>query len=618
MAVRAVNAKKLEVTFSGKVDETEAEKGENYTFGGFSPTNPEYELQLDEKTVIITFDNAIPNGTTFVFTVEPIKTKAPSTEKTERFAKTITFSDTLKPAVKEVDYPAVGEAEIVFTEDMSTVGSVTVSAPKHDTTKAAVTWALDEDTLEFENLQKDVEYTVTITGAKDQAGNLITPNPTTVVLTNTMAADETKPTVVGLDATKVGELKITFSEKLQTQDSDGFVAKLKVGSSEYDVKVSGGYKNAAFDKTGTVLTLRNIAGSSFVYDAILTVGVKSITVSSYKDLAGNAGDPYTKVVEFIQDKTAPKFVSHEVKTISGVQYLIIKFDEIVTVNEDAAVTTALTGTFVDDKSITYPLTAVAKSAASVYDYDNVGYSDSIKISLFGLTVNRVYNVTVTAALAVDTASPDKNASAAIPVSFTLGLVADTDKPEVSTVTVQGSEDTVVVVFDKSVTAATALNLSNYLVEGEAVFEKAIFDGADTNVKLTLKANIINPTGVREFVIKNVADASGNVMKTHTRQVEFKENVKPVLESAKITGANSIVATFSKSVSGTAVFEVYVDGVKATTGFSTGALSGKTVTITSADALTLSKSYEVKYISGLTDTSTPVNTVVAGTLVAVTN
>ncbi len=575
----------------------------NYKLVGVELSDADIELQDDETTVVITLKNAIANGTTFVATVNPILAKGSTTVKTPIFTKTLTFSDTVKPEVKDVKYPAFALAEVLFTEEMSEIGSVIISAPLHDTSKDAVVYALDEDTLEFKNLQKDVVYTVTITGAKDQSGNLITPNPATVTLTNTLDPDTTKPTVVSIEATKVGELKITFSEKLQKQSSPVVrYAKITVDGTYFHARPEW----SKFDKTGTVLTINHDK---------FEAGIKSITVSEYNDLSGNVGNPYTKAVEFKADTTAPKYVSHEVKTISGVQYLIVKFDETVTVNNSAA--SALTGTYLDDKSITNSFTDVATSKATLYDYDEVGYSDSLKIELTNLPVG-IYSAIVTEKLAQDTAYGTTNKSVAIPVSFTLGTVADTVKPEVKSVTVQNAEDTVVVVFNKSVTAATALNVSNYLVEGEAVFEKAIFEGSDKKVELTLKANIINPTGVREFVIKNVADAAGNVMLTDTRQVEFKENVKPVLESAKITGAKSIVATFSKNVDGTAVFEVYVDGVKATTGFGTGALSGKTVTITAENALTLSKSYEVKYISGLTDKASPANTVVAGTLVTVTN
>jgi hypothetical protein len=181
--------------------------------------------------------------------------------------------------------------------------------------------------------------------------------------------------------------------------------------------------------------------------------------------------------------------------------------------------------------------------------------------------------------------------------------------------VQSAEDKVTVTYNVPVTATTALNTSNYTVEGEQVFESAIFDGNTQTVTLTLQADAITVAGSRVMEIKNVMTSAGKTMVDFTSTVAFKENVKPVFESAQIMGATTIRVTFSEAVSSTdaAAFEYYIDGVLQSAVANAAFTSDTYVDITVPTITDLTKTYEIKFI-GTDFVDASGNTAITGTTV----
>lgn len=639
----AINGKQVEVKFNKAVDADTVIDSTNpaapvlksgvFTFTSVGHTNnvaanvAAAELSKDGKTLTIV-PATFFNGDYAVTITKDVKDT--DGNAFGGYSELVSLKDDVRPSVAGVTYPVNGTARIAFSEpvnanDAAIASALTITKDKDGSSIAVTASEVTVDTDDYKSFDLDISgftakenYTVKLVGLRDFAGNLISPNPTTLKVVNGVV-DDVDPEVVGVEVNNDKKFTLQFSEQvvidanLVIKVAGDKVVTGTPGASE----IKGTIAYATGDKTKVVVTL----------DAAQTA-LKTITVdANYVDLSNNQGAAFSKLVEFKADTTAPKYVSHEVKKLAdGKQYLIVKFDENVTVATGTP-TNALTGTYVDADSITYTATPIALASATSYDPANVGTSDSIKIDLSTWTAGQ-YTAKIEAGLVEDAASTP-NASVAKTVTFTLGTVGDTTKPAIvdgdsdpsngySGITVQTTEDIVEVKFTEDVTAATALNVNNYLVEGVAVFEKAIFKEDAQTVELTLKDNAISVTGDREFTIKNVVDKAGNVMKTVTTQVEFKENVKPQLVSAKITGAKEITATFSEGIAGIAVFEVYVDGVKQTTGFATETITDNKVTITSTNDLTLAKKYEVKYVSGIVDKASPANAAVAGTTVTVTN
>ena len=630
-SISAINAKEVEIKFNKAVDESTVIDSSNpsapvlksgvFTFTSIGHTNnvvanaAAAKLSKDGKTLTIV-PATFFNGDYAVTITKAVKDTEGNTFG--GYSELVSLKDTVRPTVTGVTYPVNGKATVKLSEAIDVANAAAVEAGLTITddkgatvtvTELVTSVSLDKKSfdLNIAGFTAKKNYTVKLVGLKDFSGNLISPNPTTLTVVNNVV-DDVKPEVVGIEVKSDKLFTIQFSEELNANPTVNLDGVAVVGTISVD----------SVDKTKYNVTLTTPV-----------TGLHNIQVAAgFTDKSGNSNaTAWSKLVEFKADTTAPKYVSHEVKKLAdGKQYLIVKFDENVTVATGTP-TNALTGTYIDADSITHTATPIVLASATSYDPANVGTSDSIKIDLSTWTAGQ-YTAKVEAGLVKDAASTP-NASAAKTVTFTLGTVGDTTKPAIvdgdsdpsngySGITVQATEDIVEVKFTEDVTAATALNVNNYLVEGVAVFEKAIFKGDAQTVELTLKANAISVNGDREFTIKNVADKAGNVMNTVTSQVAFKENVKPELVSAKITAAQEITVTFSEDIAGTAVFEVYVDGVKQTTGFTTGKLSGKTVKIDATGDLTLSKTYEVKYVSGIKDVTTPANTAVEGTTVTVTN
>ena len=174
------------------------------------------------------------------------------------------------------------------------------------------------------------------------------------------------------------------------------------------------------------------------------------------------------------------------------------------------------------------------------------------------------------------------------MTFNLGAAVDTVQPKVSTVVQTNNK--VVVTFDRAVTAATALNLANYEIEGvSSPFEgTAIFKDNDKTVELTLKNDVIATTGERNFTVQNVATAAGAVMDTEVKSRKFVETVRPTAISAKVINASTIEITFSEAIKDGVAgndFEVFQGTSTTALAETSEAIAGKVVTIKLVNGLT---------------------------------
>lgn len=638
-SVEAINAKEIKVTFNKTVKKDTVIESDGslvdsiFTFSGIdgatavNGNTSKASLSEDGKTLTITADTAF-NGKYVVSLAKDIVKTSDNQSFFEAYTSgVVNFKDEVRPTFAGVTNPTNNVATFSFSEPLNVANAaavesaLTIKDANGATVSPAglVTLASDNKSfdLDISTFTADKNYTVTFAGLSDYAGNLITPNPITTTVVNKVV-DNVAPTVEKAEAVKTGVLKITLSEKVKA--TSGVVGTYDIGAGAVNIDLTAVSGNATVDSTGKVITV----------NAVGFTGVKTVTLDGFKDLSGNTiAAPYSKVLQFAADTTAPTYVSQELKTISGSQYLIVKYSENVVVDNTAG---AITGTYVDGNSVTKSVTIPNNATnVSLYDVDGDGVSDSVKIKLVDAATDALpvgaYTVSLPLGLVDDGIAA--NNSAVKSVNFTLGTTTDSGKPTVvdgdsdssngySGIDVQSAEDTVVVNFSEPVSAATALNLNNYLVEGQPVFEKAIFDGDQKTVKLTLKANAIDVNGLRNFTIQNVADTAGNVMDAITTKATFKENVKPTITSVKLTADNKITVTFSESVAftGTDDFTVKVNGVANVVTGVTGTGTNQAV-ITLTDAVTdLTLPIELTVAAGndVVDTATPANSLsTTGTL-----
>ncbi|MCF6410096.1 S-layer homology domain-containing protein [Pseudalkalibacillus salsuginis] len=577
-SVSAINATQIEVNFNTELDKTDAETVANYSLSGGAVVT-DASLSTDKKTVTLTLSSA--EASDEVLVVNPIKTAADATVTTEKYSQVYSYEDLVRPMVSQVTYSDYQNAVIHFSEPMADLGSVTTSNGN------VTVGTLSTDGMSAKvsmSAAAEGSYTVTIVGATDKGGNLISPNPVTLTVTKAKT-DTVAPAVSGVTTNGTQNLTVQFSEALAAAPTVA-VTNTTVSTITQD----------ANDPTKYHITL-----------ATAVTGVETVTVNAgYTDPSGNAGVKFSKLVEFSADTTDPAYKSHQVKTIGGVQYLVVTFDEELTTASGT-----ITGTYVDGNSVTH---SASLSAVSLHDADGDAKTESIKVDLSAAAAGN-YNVTLPAGLTTDLSG---NASASKSLSFNLGTFADTTKPVVSSVLTQTTKtnaDKFTVNFNVDVTAASALNPANYLVEGQRVFESAIFDGDQRTVTLTLKDGAINVDGLRNFTVSNVTGVNGVTMDSYTAQVNFDENVNPTLTSATLEAANTIELNFSELMASTTVdapdFEVYINGKKATISSVLPDTTNDVYDIT-LDSSTVVKSLgdtvTVKVLStnDITDASTPAN------------
>nr|WP_269719701.1 MULTISPECIES: Ig-like domain-containing protein [Bacillus] len=472
----------------------------------------------------------------------------------------------MRPTFEGVSYLPNGNATFTFSEPIDAtvaqiVAALNVTGPTSvevvagdvtlSTTKKSFTVALPA------TMTKDQNYTFTFTGLKDFAGNLLAPNPVSATVVK-KDADTVKPTVTSVASAGIGKVAVTFSEKV-----DATSATLKVGGT-----------------AATGLTTSTDAGKTVITfnSADLTAGVKSLEIGGVKDLAGNIMDAVTKVVEITADKTAPVFVSQSIKTVGSDQYLVVNYNEEITVDT----TKDVTGSYVGSDSITKSVTIDKANIALGSD------KKSVEIKLPTTTGD----YTVTLPTVKDTAT---NPAASKTVTFKLGTAADTTKPNVSTVVQTNNK--VVVTFDREVSAASALDNANYELEGvsSAFVGTPIFKGDAKTVELTLKDDAITTNGERNFTVKNVATGAGAVMVTEVKARDFKETVRPTVVSAKVTGAKTIEITFSEAIKDGATAGKDIDVYQ---GLSTTALAEDSELI-SGNKLVITLTSELISLSGIT-------------------
>ncbi|UFJ40099.1 hypothetical protein LOK74_18985 [Brevibacillus humidisoli] len=534
-----------------------AENAANYSINGFNAGTITPTLLEDGKTVELALQNAISNNTTFAINVLPIALESDGSVKTEVFTKTITFSDTTKPQFKEVSYPAAGTARVYFTEELSVLGSVKVydgsTLLSNGVDYNLTTFNAGENYLELTGLTSNKVYTVEVVGAKDQSGNFISPNPTSEDV-NVLEEDTTPPEVVSVKAIDRDTLVIEFNEKLAGTTT---FATVTVGGITADGAQS-------FDEDTNTLTVA-LGSAEPAGDSI-----ESVVISGYSDPYNNSGDTYTKAVSFQAD--APELLNTEVKVIGSDTFVVLTFNEDV--DQAAAQGQDITGTYVTANNIVKNVdTAAINEGTDVTATDEV-----LKIKVTGFEAG-AYNLTIPAAGISDGANA---ASDDLEISFTLEANDNASKPDVSAIYIPGDDasgdggpanvplNTIYVKYDAEM-GPSAIDVSNYSIDGLNVFEDAVFVGDETLVKLTIADGELTTSGNREFVISSAVKGKNDVAIDEDSTTQgLNENVKPELVSAELVDGDTIRVTFSEVMRHNEIevaagsgddFEVYVDGVK---------------------------------------------------------
>lgn len=519
----------------------------------------------------------LANDSTFLFEVSGVNTV--DGDAVADYVDTVSFADHTAPTLGSVEYVNNNTAKVSFSEGMTTLAgsSVKIYDGGTDVTGAGLQSLAGiasngdkEITIDLTNATVNKTYTVKVYGAMDLYGNFAGTQTFTVVKTN---ADNVDPTVTSVEATGLDTFKINFSEKVIVDPNtaaNGY-GDFSVGSLTDVLAVGTNVASVTPSADGKTLTVV-LTATGKTSAGISAAGLQTVKVNNFYDTSENQQTTeFVKVINFAADTTAPAVTKTEV--IGNTLY--VTFDDS-DVSIGAATNALENVTYVKD----YIEYSVADFGTAVkYDPDGDTKTSTVSIDLSGQAAG-VYSATLAADVVQDGVP---NSSAAKAITFEYSPSTSTAKPKVVdsdndasngitgiTYTAQAAAtpNQIVLKFDKPVSASTALNESNYLIDGVAAFEDAIFVGDNQTVRLTLRDDAIAVDATRAFTIKDVQSTAGVAMNTITFYQAFTENVKPTLQSAKLLSANSIEVKFSEVMTATSLtagtvkdFEVYVGGVK---------------------------------------------------------
>ncbi|MFN3366625.1 MAG: hypothetical protein ACK411_09560, partial [Exiguobacterium mexicanum] len=275
-----------------------------------------------------------------------------------------------------------------------------------------------------------------------------------------------------------------------------------------------------------------------------------VKVSEFRDLAGNYGAASTKLVNFTNDATAPTVTGAEVKVIDGKNHLVLTFSEEVNALYDGE----MVGSYITPNGVEKKVKAWTD--ASYYS------KNQIKTPISDLELGN-YSVTLPKNLVEDVVG---NASAAQSIKFSItSSPIEKEKPTFDGYYFQEKDNSTLYLKFSEKLDPSSLYLGNFLIEGKAIAEKAVFTNEKRDViKLTLKEGAIQTSGKYAFTIQNVKDVAGNVMDTLALNEKFAENDLPGLTSAVLTSNNVsgdyaiITLTFDESIADYSIEDGYED------------------------------------------------------------
>ncbi|WP_078414356.1 S-layer homology domain-containing protein [Priestia abyssalis] len=576
-SVEAINGKQVEVKFATAVSvntimDENGKLKDSVAIDtvadakGVDLSKAKAELSEDGKSLVITAAGDEIFKGKYAVTITGVKDV--DGNEVEAFAGFFVAEDTTRPTVADVEYVDVNTAKIMFSEPVKTVGEVTVN--NADAKVAAHTAGENFITVDLTAVKEKSEVEVTIVGAKDFAGNYISPNPVKVTVEK-QEADKVAPEVKSVQVLSDTKAKVTFSEAVKAPT----------------VKING---NAATkveaDEDGVTYTVTHDFAD----------GVNKIEITGIEDKAGNKAEDFTKQVIVAVDTEAPELVSQKVEKVDGKEVLVLTYDEEVTVSGQEV-------TFEGKHVADYVTSTKTFKATPVLDKDN---AKVVKVALAD-AVKGNWTVTLAEGFVTDTAQ-SKNKSEAEEITFVRGMDDEqVDPQEVAATIVDNGKNAITVTFNGKVNGASAVDTDNYAIEGVEV-EKAVLTKNDDNgaaVELTLEEGSVKASGNYELTVSGVKAADGTAVKEVKDNVALVENVLPALQKAELVNGKDIVLTFSENMAadsiaeGTPVadFAVFVDGkaYEGTVAEAVGA-NAKEVKLTLGTALTsqqLAKAITIK-------------------------
>lgn len=555
-SVTVANGAQLLVTFSHAVDEKSLSASSFALSDGKTAT---VELQPDQKTVLLTLSSAYSNATahTVAVTVQNVKVAGTVDTYFPVFTQVVTVSDQVKAEISQVQAvtngDTVSQIDVIFSEPVQNGAIYKVNGA------AATLKQLSADgmkaTLTVSSALKVGEtHTVEAINLTDKAGNV----NAVAAKTFTVVKDATAPVVTSVEAISDTKLLVTFNKEMKAST----VTTLDVRNDALNQVAVDDVKPLADDKSGTkfVVTLNRSAASSLFTSTKqshqLTVLFAADTMEDY---LGNRLESVTRNVLLVKDETKPEIteVSYKKNVQGEVVSIQFHFSEGIAA-----------------KSLSFPTELVNENGVLLQSADVFGNISAVSVQEGATSVEFMlptakkvsgkYSLSLAAGYVTDT-SLALNASN--PYATILDFGAETVSGDYTiqagdvTTTYKGNDTVITVNFPEAVkgglVAGSATDVSRYTLNGKALPEGTTItlDATQKKATITLPSQSIEKADTAAiFTINGVQTLTGKVNQSFTKTIEVKDNMDPVLLSAKVLDNTTIELTFNEDMvqlSGTA-------------------------------------------------------------------
>lgn len=557
-SVTAVDATYINVVFSHNVDVVIAEETNNYDFGENLKVGTA-KVQADGKTVLITFSDgdALTNSDKDGYIVKISNIKGKDGDKVNSYQEVLTLYDAVAPKVESTNLTKEGSLQIKFSEPIKGADetSIKISDESGDELDLEDSVDIDKDdasivTILGLNADEDKDYTLNINGIKDLAGNKIANYKEDF----TLEKDSTDPKVESVQAVSLTTLKITFSEPIDGNFSfyiDGDLADAEITA------VNGTNKKSFY------ATFDDEKDDDDTF---------KIKIFDYEDFAGNEGHEYTKFIKFREATPELESTKGTIKTFDGNKYAVFTFDQAVDGCIKSSGISAVT--YVDEDDDEVDLDNVDIKDIDIYDASDDELEDYLDDDQFAIALRGLEIGEYTATLSDGFAEVNDAESDETDVTFSVSEKQNEDDGDVY---INGLEkdnqahDVYYVYFSDKV-GPSALETDNYKVDGENIFEKAVFNSSDkTEVKLTVKQGAIgNNEGKQlssdyKFTTSNIKDIDGNEVADFDSNdviddayyseddgdnfdgIKFTDTTGPAVRSVTLKDLKTILVTFDEEV-----------------------------------------------------------------------
>ncbi|WP_061321425.1 cell wall-binding repeat-containing protein [Clostridium botulinum] len=284
-SVEASNLNQIKVVFTQKVKAESAEEVENYKLAGDKLTDTDATAKLldDDKTVVITLNDAKNQNTTKKFEVKDNVVQQKDSGKTvSAFEQDITFKDLTAPTVEKITMDGAKTLKITFSEgvkidnakasenykidgqSISSFGVTITEMNKNKKDKAPAGNVTNEVKIEFDSPIESGKHTLTI-GASTSKEILDSQNFALQKVDMAFTVNDVKsePKIESATGKVNGEVTLEFNVKMDEDsiDANNFLynghkaENAELDSDDPDDKTIKVYFNESFDEGANVLKI---------------------------------------------------------------------------------------------------------------------------------------------------------------------------------------------------------------------------------------------------------------------------------------------------------------------------------------------------------------------------